>query len=120
MTEGVLQNHNVLVIEDEYLVAMDLQDKLRDLGAVVVGPIGRLDEALAVIEAGTTIDSAVLDINLGGQAAYPAADLLLQRNIPFVFTTGYDDSAIPARFQDVVSLKKPVEAEKLRQALINA
>lgn len=67
MTESVLQNHNVLVIEDEYLVAMDLQDKLRDLGAVVVGPIGRLDEALAVIEAGTTIDSAVLDINLGGR-----------------------------------------------------
>jgi CheY-like chemotaxis protein len=87
--DGPFQGKRILVIEDEYLVAQVVIDYLEDAGAEVVGPLGRIDDALAYIdEHYSTLDAAVLDVNLHGQKSYPIADALGSKNIIFIFTTG--------------------------------
>jgi CheY-like chemotaxis protein len=117
MAEHTLQDYRILVVEDEYLLAMALQGELQDLGAVVLGPVGNLDDALALIRSEASIDGAVVDINLSGKKAFPAADLLTERGIPFVFTTGYDASVIPERFGNAPRLHKPADISRIVQAL---
>lgn len=102
----------ILVVEDEYLLADALADALTNLGAQVVGPIGQLVEAMALIET-TPIDGAVLDINLRGETVFPLADALMVRGVPFVFATGYGHENIPAVYKDVPILSKPVDVRQL-------
>jgi CheY-like chemotaxis protein len=117
MADPTLYDQRILVVEDEYLLAMELQGKLQESEAVVLGPVSNLDDALALIRSEPSIDGAVLDINLGGKMAYPAADLLMERGIPFVFTTGYDDVVIPERFGNAPRLQKPFDISRIVQAL---
>ena len=112
-----MHGQRILVVEDEYLLAMSFQNRLQDLGAVVLGPVGNLDNALALIRSEASIDGAVVDINLGDRKAYPAADLLMERDIPFVFTTGYDETFIPERFGHAPRLEKPADINRIVQAL---
>jgi two-component sensor histidine kinase len=86
-----LRGRRVLVAEDEPLVALELERALTELGCVVVGPAATLDETLRLANAEGRLDGAVLDVNLGGRAAFPAADLLAGRGVPIVFATGYGD-----------------------------
>ncbi len=106
----------VLVVEDEYLVAMDMSAYLAAAGAHVVGPASNVNAALEVVK-GTTLDGAILDLNLRGEMAYPVADALAARGIPFVFTTGYDLRSVPARFADVKRCEKPATPESVSRAL---
>src|SRR3712207_954447 len=93
--EEPLAGRRVLVVEDEYFIADDIARALRKLGAEVVGPLASRDEALDAFSSGQSIDAAVLDINLRGDAVYPVADALRGRKVPFVFATGYDPATIP-------------------------
>ncbi|MFD2816708.1 response regulator [Paracoccus aerius] len=113
LTEQTLSNHRILVVEDEYLPAMVLQRMLQELGAIVLGPVARLGDALEMIRSEPSIDAAVLDINLGGETAFPAADLLMEQGVPFVFTTGYDETATPERFASTVTLQKPIDISRI-------
>ena len=106
-----------LVVEDEYLIAHDLADDLRSLGADVVGPLSSVTKALAAIDAQAELDGAILDINLQGEMVFPVADRLLERSIPFLFATGYDSEIIPERYADVPRCEKPVTGLRLTQAL---
>jgi len=117
MSERSLRDCRVLVVEDEFMLADDLQNELQDVGAIVLGPVGVLVAAIALIQAEERIDGAVLDANLGGELVYPAADLLIERGVPIVFTTGYDASAIPSRFSAVARCDKPVRINALLQAI---
>jgi CheY-like chemotaxis protein len=87
------------------------------LGAQVVGPVPTRDKALALLASGESFDAAVLDINLRGQAVFPVADALIERGIPFVFATGYDQSAVPAPYLGVRRWEKPFEPAELAEAL---
>ena len=60
MADPTLQDHRILVVEDEYLLAITLQSELRELGAVVLGPVSNLDDALALIRSEPLIGGAVL------------------------------------------------------------
>lgn len=102
----------ILVVEDEYLLADAITDALKALGAHVVGPIGQLSEALALMQT-ATLDGAVLDINLRGEMVFPLADALTARGVPYVFTTGYGQENIPARYKDIPILPKPVDVRLL-------
>lgn len=113
MPDGALAGRTILVIEDEYVVAMDLKAELASAGATIIGPVASLAKAMDLIEATSTIDAAILDINLGGQMAFEAADLLRKRAVPFILSTGYDQSLIPTRFDDVLRYEKPVSSEML-------
>jgi len=117
MSDRTLRGCGILVVEDEYLLADELQSELEEAGAIVIGPVGTLEGALALISSGREIDGAILDVNLGGDMAYAAADQLIERGVPFVFTTGYDLSALPPRFAEVVRCEKPINIRKVAQAI---
>jgi CheY-like chemotaxis protein len=97
----------ILVVEDEALLAFDLRDSLEEAGAKVVGPVPSLSGA---IRAATEeqFDAAILDIDLQGKDVFPAAEILLERGLPFLFHTGHGNySELPERFADVPLYLKP-------------
>lgn len=94
MAHHVLAGRRVLVVEDELLIAMLVESALEEEGCVVVGPYGRLAEAVAAAR-DEAVDVAVLDINLGGEMVFPAAEVLAERNVPFLLLTGYGDAGLP-------------------------
>jgi CheY-like chemotaxis protein len=107
----------VLVAEDEYYLANDLAQCLIAYRAIVLGPVPTLEEALAIAAAADRIDGAVIDLDLRGEMAFPVADALEERNVPFVFATGYDTPAIPNRYQHVPRWGKPYRFAELVQTL---
>lgn len=117
MSEHQLEGCRILVVEDEYLIADDMRGALLDAGAEVLGPVPTLDAAMSLVAAEPRLDAALLDINLGGTMVFDLADTLTSRSVPFVFATGYDDSAIPDRFADVPRLEKPVKPREVLAAL---
>jgi CheY-like chemotaxis protein len=110
---------SVLVVEDEPLLGMMMSDALTEIGFEVLGPYGRVVEA---VEAAKTqsFSVAVLDISLGGETVYEVADLLTKNGVPFLFVTGYGKENLEPRFADVRVLRKPVDLESLRIALEEA
>ncbi len=103
-----LSGRRILVVEDDYLVAMVLVDLLEDAGASVLGPIGSVDEAIAFIEGGAQpFDAALLDVNLHGKRSYPIADALVARRIGFVFATGYGGNVLDEKYQRHPRCEKP-------------
>src|SRR4051812_8554423 len=78
-----LQGCRVLVVEDDYFLAEELCAGFRESGAEVIGPVGELEAALALIDRQPRLQGAVLDINLRGEMVFPVADQLTQRGIPF-------------------------------------
>jgi CheY-like chemotaxis protein len=111
----MLSGRNVLVVEDEPLVAMMVEDMLMDLGCTVVGPAMQLAEGMRLAET-AQIDAAVLDINLNGARSFPIADLLKARGIPFLFATGYGGGEALEGRQDPV-IQKPYQMERLGEML---
>ncbi|HEX4893384.1 MAG TPA: response regulator [Hyphomicrobiaceae bacterium] len=107
----------VLVVEDEPLIALDLKEELEQAGFAVVGPAFKLSEGLE-LAADAAVDVALLDVNLGKETSAPVAGRLRDRNIPFLFTTGYSDQAlIPPDLQDVPRLSKPYQFSRLVEAI---
>jgi CheY-like chemotaxis protein len=96
MASSALRDRRILVIEDEYLIATTLSDHLEGIGSVVVGPVPSVEMAIKAIESNPDIDVAVVDVNLGGVMAYPVADVLLARKIPFVLSTAAQRTATGA------------------------
>ena len=111
-----LSGRRVLVVEDEMIVAWLLEDMLADLGYQAVGPAARVDQALAMINT-EVIDAAVLDVNLNGQTSYSVADALTVRDVPFVFSTGYDKTRLLDSYRSFQVLQKPYQQVELRDAL---
>lgn len=104
----------LLVVEDEMLIALMIEEMLRDLGHVVIGPVGGVTPALQLLQEGAAeVDGAVLDVNLNGEPVYPVADALRARGLPFVFVTGYDAAGIASRYAAVPILQKPFRPEQL-------
>src|SRR5437868_13201661 len=109
------EHKRILVVEDEYMIAQDMAYELELLGAEIVGPVGSLAAGLRLVESEAGIDTAFLDINLNCERAYPIADMLLARGTTVIFTTGYDEAAIPARYAHVPRCGKPVTRLMLRR-----
>jgi len=112
-----LAGRRVLVVEDDYLIATALCQELEDAGAEVVGPAPDVAAALELLAVEGAINGAVLDVNLGGEMAWPVAEALLAHGVPFAFTTGYDASSIPARYARVARCEKPVGLAEIARAL---
>lgn len=111
------QGVKVLVVEDELLVALNLETLLLEAGCHVIGPIGSLPAALEASES-EMADLAILDINLRGEQVFPVAERLLDRGIPLIFCSGYaDTSAVPDRFGTCVKLGKPYSAVEITEAM---
>jgi len=104
---GIFTRCSILVVEDEHLLAWELEQAIKRVGGIVVGPVANLEQAMEIV-AKSKVDGAVVDINLAGEMAFPLADLLMLRHIPFVFATGYDRDIIPAGYRSVARCEKPV------------
>ena len=102
----------VLVVEDETLIAMMIEDALTDLGCEIVGPVSTLEAALKLAR-NETLDAAFLDVTIRGGEVFPVAEILMKRGIPFVFSSGYGDWALPEAFKGRHRLTKPFTCVEL-------
>jgi light-regulated signal transduction histidine kinase (bacteriophytochrome)/ActR/RegA family two-component response regulator len=117
---GSLTGHDVLLVEDSLLIALDAEAMLQEAGAATVEVVSTAEKALAFV-AGKTCSVAVLDVNLGSGTSMPVADELAKRGIPFIFASGYNDSAtIPERFRRVGIIVKPYSMASLTSAISEA
>jgi len=107
----------ILIVEDEYFLADDLAGEVRRLGADVIGPASEIGKAREMLSSGAAVDAALLDINVRNEMVFPLARLLRERNIPFVFTTGYDKESIRPEFADVPLWEKPIDISLLADYL---
>lgn len=112
-----LQDRRVLVAEDEYMIAEEIVEALVDAGAVVLGPVSTVGEALDLLVAENEIHGALLDVNLVGRTIWPVVDVLLARGVPMVLATGYEASAIPSVYIHLPRCEKPVGIRDLTRAI---
>ena len=109
-------SRNILIVEDEPLIAMMLEDFLDSLGHRVAGVAESVSEALARIEEGG-FDAAIVDVHLKGDHVWPVADRLADQGIGFVLATGGHIDPPPARHADVPVLSKPYTIDSIEPAL---
>jgi CheY-like chemotaxis protein len=95
----------IFIVEDEFLIALDIQAMVQQLGGAVE-LASNLERALSFARSGQ-IGAALLDINLSGTRSFAVATLLKSRSIPFAFLTGYDAEMVPEEFANTPVLKKP-------------
>lgn len=106
----ILDGRRIMVVEDDYLVALGLSTVLEEAGAHVVGPVASAQEAVALLEEGREmIDAAVLDVDLNGEKSYPVADALASRDIRFIFATGYGIDALAEGYRHYPRCQKPFD-----------
>lgn len=103
----------VLLVEDEGTVAMLIEEMLEELGCTVVASVPRLAQAREKAHT-LEVDLAILDVNLAGERVFPVADILRARSIPFLFSTGYGASGLPADFAQCPVLHKPFSENELQ------
>lgn len=108
----------VLVLEDNFIIAKEMKDQLREFGVLDIEVFANVEDALAFI-ATDQVALAILDVNLGKSAnSSPVAEALLDSGIPFIFVTGYGNtSQIGSRFDDVPLMTKPVSASELQSVI---
>lgn len=113
-----LKDLRVLVVEDEALIALQLEDMLTELGCAVVGPASRVGQALKLLD-GEPVEAAVLDVNIAGELVYPVADALKDRGLPYVFVTGYGASGLTEPYRSRPVLEKPFARRELLRAMLD-
>jgi CheY-like chemotaxis protein len=117
MSEAAASRRRILVVEDELLIALDIGACLDALGFDVVGPVGRVAEAIAIVNR-ESLDAAILDVKLRDEEqSYPIADRLLARAVPVIFCTAYDEEGIDPPYAGCPALRKPFSQADLGAAL---
>lgn len=117
---NLLAGMRILLLEDEFLIAMDVEQLCRDHGAANVMTLRDLEE----LERHTSLagtDAAILDVMLGGASTLSFAHKLMQREIPFIFASGYTDlDEIFEAFPNITVVSKPYAGDDLVEALAAA
>lgn len=106
----------VVIVEDEALIAMLLEEMLADRGFEVAGHAANLDEGCELART-LEFDAAILDVSLAGEEVFPVADILRERGLPFVFTTGYGAAGLPPAWSDCPVFTKPYDIEPLAESI---
>ncbi len=110
--------HRVFVVEDEFLVALQIEEDLVTAGYAVVGPFTTLSASIAASRT-EVFDVATLDLNLRGELGYPLVDELIERHVPVLLLTGYAMSDLPERYRPLPCLAKPFDATSLIRNIRN-
>ena len=116
---AALDGVKVLVVEDETIVAMLLEQMLEELNCEVVGVAGQVSTATELART-TNADVAILDMNLAGQRVDPVAQALADRNVPFIFASGYGEDGLSAEWKGRPVLPKPFRLDQLKDVLVGA
>ena len=111
-----LKGRRILVVEDSPVVGPFTADLLGELGCEVVGPAPNMAAARELIE-NETYDAALVDVHIRGERAFGLCELLQQRGMPFVLTSGYADWNMPEKWQNCPRLQKPYTLEQVEKAL---
>jgi CheY-like chemotaxis protein len=111
-----LPGKRVLVVEDNAVIALDIDDVLRDFGVDVVGPALDLETGLQ-LASHQPLDGAVLDIDLGGNFVWPIAAALKTDRVPFVFVSADCGEELPRDFSDSICLPKPASSWTIASAV---
>ena len=107
----------ILIVEDEPLIAMMLEDFLDSLGHRIVGTVDSVTDAMPYVDDGG-FDVAIIDVHLrGGEVAWPLADKLMDRGLPFIVATGGHIEPPPARHAQAPVLAKPYTIDAIEPAL---
>jgi len=113
---GNLSSRRILVVEDERLIALDVQDILERWGCTVLGPVATNAEGLQLI-VDDCPDAGILDVHLNGETSEPVADALRTQGRPFLVLTAYQKSHLTGALKDAPLLNKPVDEKKLWKQL---
>lgn len=111
-----LPARRALIVEDEAMIRMMLTDMLEDIGHQVAAEAATLDEAMRCARE-EEFDFAILDVNLNGEAIFPVVDVIHERSLPFLLSTGYGASGLPEAYRGAPILQKPFELDRLREAI---
>lgn len=115
-----LAGRRILIVEDEFLLAMELESLLLQRGCMVLGPASSVGQALAVLDQEQP-DIALLDVNLRGERATPVAAALQGRGVPFVLITGYSEAQLSEpELRNAPRVDKPVSCRALTRAVQGA
>ncbi|KAB0680305.1 response regulator [Aureimonas leprariae] len=114
---GELVGKNVLVVEDEYFLATEMAEAVRQAGGTALGPVPDVEGAMAIIAA-ARVDAAVPDIRLGDETSFPVAAALKAKGVRVVFVTGYDDWFLPNELDDVPVYRKPADPDNVVRILL--
>lgn len=117
MTNTNGKKHRVLVVEDEMLIAFEIEEALAALDCEVVGPVSTLARAHEAVDAPDGFDGAVLDITVRGGKIFPVAARLQELGIPFVFASGHDEAVVPEELRGHGRLVKPFTTRELEDQL---
>lgn len=112
----MFSNKRLLIVEDEYFLAEETGRKLRELGALLIGPVSDIPRALDLIET-RQVDAAILDLQLDANLAFPVAETLDRQELPYVFAVGHSP---PAGFTGFVLCEKAADIEHIAKALFGA
>lgn len=112
-----MTDRRLLVVEDDYFWANELEKALQEAGATVLGPVATVEGAMALLRTEPRPDAAMLDIGLRGVRAFEVADWLIGHRVPFLIVTGYEAGALPARFAAVPQIEKPASIAAVLAAL---
>lgn len=115
-TVAKLSAYRILVVEDDPIIALGVADMLEQQGATVVGPAGNVASARQLI-ADAQVDCAVLDVDLGKESVSPLVRELREREIPFVFATGYPEGDMSPLWRNHPIVRKPIDPSELINAL---
>lgn len=113
---AALDGLRALLVEDEALVALLLQSYLEEMGVGDVTLAHRLDAGLDAAR-NQAFDLAVLDVDLNGEKSFPIAEVLRERRVPFVFSSGFGAPAVAEWYPDAITLTKPYARQSLEEAL---
>jgi CheY-like chemotaxis protein len=114
--QASLAGRRILVVEDSPVVGPFTADLLGELGCEVVGPAPNMASARECIET-EDFDAALMDIHIRGERVFPLCDLLAERNVPFVLTSGYADWHMPDEWTGRPRLQKPYTIDEVAEVL---
>ena len=115
--QGELAGLRILIVEDAGVIVLELRTMLEKLDCVIAGVASRLDDATTLAQTTENLGGVLLDLNLSGESAYPVAEILHERGIPFIIMSGYDTGHIRADCADEAYLQKPFGYDDLARMM---
>ncbi|MBB4568832.1 response regulator [Rhizobium leucaenae] len=105
-----------MIVEDGYFLSEKTSQKLRELGAILIGPVRKAEEALELIKS-KKVDAVILDLRLNARLAFSMAETLERLKLPYIFAKGDGPPLVPAGFPGFILCEKAAEIEHIAKAL---